>query len=235
MTEDRSHPMFAAIYDPATWLAERTILRPHREYLAQELDGRVLDLGTGTGAMYPYFAEEMASNKAIELHAIDPDPHMRKRARKRANKLDIDIQIRSGVAESLPYSDDAFDVVVASMVFCTIPDVETAIDEVVRVLEPGGEFRFLEHVADDGWRGRLQEVLAPLWQTVAGGCRLTRRTPSQFVQAEELDLVELERLSIGITPVRPFVRGRLVHRKSDGLIRDTAGVPNAFVKSKSPW
>ena len=57
MTKELSHPVFAAIYDPATRLAERTILRPHREYLAQELGGRVLDLGTGTRAMFSFFCQ----------------------------------------------------------------------------------------------------------------------------------------------------------------------------------
>lgn len=215
MTKELSHPVFAAIYNPVTWFAERTILRPHRECLVQEFDGRVLDLGTGTGAMFPFFAEENDSNQAIEIHAIDPDPHMRKRARRRAGKLDLDVEIRPARAESLPYPCDSFDVVIASMVFCTIPDVETAVDEVVRVLKPGGEFRFLEHVADDGWRRRIQGLLAPIWQRAAGGCHLTRRTPSIFVRAEALDVIELERMSIGSTPVQPFVRGRLYHRQAD--------------------
>ncbi|MCU4752367.1 class I SAM-dependent methyltransferase [Halobacteria archaeon AArc-curdl1] len=214
MTKELSHPVFAAIYDPATWLAERTILRPHREYLAQDLDGRVLDLGTGTGAMFPFFAEEAASNQAIEFYAIDPDPHMRKRARSRTEKLDLDVEIRSARAESLPYPSDSFDVVIASMVFCTIPDVETAIGEVVRVLKPGGEFRFLEHVAADGWQSRLQKAIAPVWRRIAGGCHLTRRTPTVFVQPRSLDVIEITRLRTGIPPVRPFVRGRLRHRRS---------------------
>lgn len=231
MTETPSHRLFAAIYDPATWLAERTILRPNREYLVKDLDGRVLDLGTGTGAMFPYFAEAASSGYSFDVSAIEPDPHMRKQAQNRAERLDLDVDIRAGVAGSLPYPDDSFDVVIASMVFCTIPDVETAIDEVVRVLKPGGEFRFLEHVADDGWRRRLQGVLEPLWKTVAGGCHLTRRTPSLFAQVEELDIVELERTSIGVTPVRPFVRGRLVHRRREGLVRGSTAIKHALVNS----
>lgn len=214
MTRELSHPLFAAIYDPATWIPERAILRPHREYLVQDLEGRVLDLGAGTGAMFPLFGEVTDADRGIELHAIDPDPHMRKRARNRAERLDLDVRIRSARAESLPYPDDSFAVVIASMVFCTIQDVETAIDEVARVLKPGGELRFLEHVAADGWRGRLQTLLAPVWREVAGGCHLTRRTLPAFARSEALDVVELERMQIGITPIRPFIRGRLSRRRS---------------------
>ena len=206
------HPLFAAIYDPVTWVAERTMLPPHREYLARNVDGRVLDLGAGTGAMFPYF---VGADGEIDLHAVEPDPHMRKRAAERADKLELDVDLRPARAESLPYADESFDVVVASMVFCTIPDVGDALAEVVRVLEPGGEFRFLEHVAADGWRERLQTAIAPAWRRVAGGCHLTRRTPAHLVRPAALDVLELERLETGITPVRPFVRGRLVRRRND--------------------
>ena len=211
MTETPSHRLFAAIYDPTTWIAERTMFPPHREYLSRNLEGRVLDLGTGTGAMFPYFA---GGDRSLELHAIEPDPHMRKRARQRAEKLRLGVEIRDDRAEALRYTDDSFDAVVAAMVFCTIPDVETALSEVARVLKPGGEFRFLEHVAADGWRGRFQTLLAPLWRRAAGGCHLTRQVPRAFADHEEFDVVEIERLNTGITPVRPFVRGRLVRRKS---------------------
>ena len=214
MADEISHPVFAAIYDPTTWLAERTILRPHREYLVEDLGGQVLDLGAGTGAMFPYFAESIDTNRSADLHAIDPDPHMRKRAQNRADELGLEIDIQSARAEALPYADDSFDIVIASMVFCTIPDVETAVSEVVRVLKPGGEFRFLEHVAADGWQSRLQKAIAPIWRKIAGGCHLTRRTPEMFVRPQSLDVIEIKRLPTGIPPVRPFVRGRLLHRRT---------------------
>lgn len=204
-----SHPFFATVYDPALALLERTLLRPHREYLVAGLEGSVLDLGAGTGAMVPYFA---AVEDVTTVHAVEPDPHMRRRAAARARTHGLDVAISDAPAESLPYPADTFDAVVASMVFCTIPDVDAAVSEVARILEPGGELRFFEHVADDGWRGRIQEVLAPLWERVAGGCQLTRCTASRLAAEPTFETVEIERLQLGVTPIRPFVRGTLRKR-----------------------
>lgn len=207
MPDDPAHPLIAAAYDPATWIAERTLFRPYREYLVEDLHGTVLDIGAGTGAMFPYLVDHDAT-----FHAIEPDPHMRTRARNRAKRLDLDIEIRDARAESLPYKDDTFDVVIASLVFCTIQDPHQAVEEVARVLKPKGEFRFFEHVADDGWRGTLQRMIAPVWRRAAGGCHLRRHTQKTFVNADALEVIELERRLDGITPVRPFVRGRMYRR-----------------------
>lgn len=201
-----SHPVFAALYDPVTRLAERR-LRPHREWLARDLSGAVLDVGAGTGAMFPYLCA--SADEAVELHAIEPDLHMRERARERARELDCAIDVRDARAESLPYPDDAFDVIVAAVVFCTIGDPDRALDELARVLDPEGEIRFLEHVRAPGWRGRLQGALTPCWRRVAGGCELDRPTVRRFAGHSGLALAEHERLDLGVTPVAPVVRGRL--------------------------
>jgi len=202
-----AHPVFAAIYDPAMAHAERTILESHREYLAEGLTGSVLDLGAGTGAMFPYF------EKRASVHATEPDRHMRRRARERAEREGSDVELHDAGAADLPFPDDHFDAVVSSMVFCTVPDVEGSLAEVRRVLRPGGEFRFLEHVADDGWRETVQTTVAPAWKRLAGGCHLTRRTASRFAGDDAFDVVEMDRFELGVTPVRPFVRGRLRKRK----------------------
>lgn len=205
--DDPAHPVFAAIYDPAMAHAEATILEPHREYLAEDLTGTVLDLGTGTGAMVPYF------DGRASVHAVEPDRHMRRRARKRAADADADIELHDAGAADLPFPDDHFDAVVSSMVFCTVEDVAASLSEVRRVLRPSGEFRFLEHVADDGWRETVQTTVAPVWKRLAGGCHLTRRTASRFASDDALDVVEMDRFELGVTPVRPFVRGRLRKRR----------------------
>lgn len=230
-TEDSpSHPFFAAVYDPVTKHAEETLLHEHREYLATNLHGVVLDLGAGTGAMFPYLKTPVDHDQSHALHAIEPDPHMRRRAVQKASDLDIDIEIRSEGAQSLPYADDSVDIVIASLVFCTIPDVESALDEVARVLKPGGEVRFLEHVHADGWHAHMQNIVNPLWKRGAAGCHLNRDTETIFRNDEHFEVAEFDKLDLGIPPVKPFIRGTLVtiyeHQNPWGSVFDN--MPSRF-------
>lgn len=206
-----SHPLFARLYDPVMRPAERILLTEHRRYLVEGISGEVLDLGAGTGAMFPYFAEAIADNSSISLTAIEPDPHMLRRAVERAAELGIDIEMKRTGAEALPFDDNSFDVVVASLVFCTIPDFDTAISEVARVLKPGGEFRFLEHVHGRGWYGRLQDAVTPAWRVVAAGCHLNRDTGEALRRHPAFEVADFDRFSLPVPLVTPFVRGRLVH------------------------
>ncbi|THE65575.1 class I SAM-dependent methyltransferase [Salinadaptatus halalkaliphilus] len=206
---DIAHPVFARLYD---LLPQSPLVDPHRRYLARGLSGRVLELGCGTGDQFRFVVAE--SGQELEYHAIEPDPHMRKRAVRTARKLDFPVDLRSGRAESLPYPDASFDTVVAGVVFCTIQDPDAALEEVVRVLKPGGEFRFLEHVRSTGWRATVQELLTPLWARSAGGCQLDRETIDRFVAHDALTVEEVERLDLGVFPVDPIFRGTM--RRSRG-------------------
>ncbi|MFU8867229.1 class I SAM-dependent methyltransferase [Natronococcus sp.] len=207
--EEISHPFVAAVYD--TVVPDRLLFRTHREYLTADLSGRVLDIGAGTGANFPYVAGD-----GIDYQAIEPDPHMRRQAAEKAREVGCEVTLRDARAESLPYADDSVDVVLSSLVFCTIADPDRALEEVARVLKPGGELRFLEHVRADGWRERGQELLNPLWSRAAGGCQLTRDTVERFVCHDAFAVEAVERVGVGIFPATPIVRGRL-RRRRDGL------------------
>jgi SAM-dependent methyltransferase len=208
MSDAPSHRLFAAVYDLVNAGAERRLLPPHREYLTDGLSGTVLDVGAGTGASFPYFRDR-AAVASLGVHAVEPDPHMAKRARARAEELDLAVDVREEGAEATGFADDTFDYAVAGVVFCTITDPEAALDELARVLKPGAELRFLEHVRNSGPRARGQRLAEPVWKRLAGGCHLTRDTVSLFVAHEAFELVELERIEMGVFPVTPFVRGRL--------------------------
>lgn len=207
-----SHPVFARLYDPVMCPVERTVLESHRRYLIEDLTGRVLDLGAGTGGMFPYFEERTTERGNFAPTAIEPDPHMRHRAIERARDLELEIDVKNAIAESLPFVEDSFDAVVASLVFCTIPDVDAALSEIARVLKPGGELRFLEHVRGSGVKGVAFDLAAPAWKVVAGGCHLNRETGRRFRRDERFDVIDSTRVTVGGRELVPIVRGTLERR-----------------------
>lgn len=196
------------VYDPVSALGDRLFLASHRDALVDGIDGRVLDLGAGTGWTFPYLA---AIDGSLEVHALEPDPHMSARARQRAGSLDLDVTVHAGVAEELPFRDGSFDVALSSLVLCTVDDPVAAKDELARVLTSGGEVRMLEHVRGQGLRGRLQEVAAPLWRPLAGGCHLDRSQHEPFLDDPSFEVQTFQRLDIGLFPIKPFVTARFRH------------------------
>lgn len=203
--EIRFHPVVAALYDPVQWYFERVQAPEHREYLAAGIDGRVLEIGVGTGAMLPYY--EAAVDSEADLHGVEPDPAMWRRAREKVADSAVDVRLVSARGESLPYEDDAFDYVVECGVFCSVPSMEPMLAEVARVLRSDGEFRFLDHVRSDGLIGRSQDALTPLWRRIGGNCHLNRRVRPLIEASDRLTLVEFDRPTIGYWPVREFARG----------------------------
>ncbi len=168
------YPIYmAATYDRFMRAIEERRLRGWRADLLAPLSGRVLEIGAGTGANLPHYPPSVES-----IVACEPDPHMRRRLRRRAQ--DPRVVIHEATAEPLPFDDDHFDAVVVTLVLCTVPDPARAVAEIHRVLAPGGCLVFLEHVAADSAENaslaRLQRLLEPLWRPVGGGCNLTRRT-----------------------------------------------------------
>ena len=197
----RGHPIFAALYDVLLRRAERKFLGAHRAYLAGLASGRVLDVGCGTGINFNYYPPE------AEIVGIEPDPYMRKRARARADRLGGHIKLLAEGAEDVPFPDASFDCAVATLVFCTIPDPDRALRELRRVLRPGGQLRFLEHVrAERASWARFQDFTVPVWKRIGAGCHPNRDTASTIGQAG-FRIVELNRYAFGPYPVRPFVRG----------------------------
>ena len=200
-SETRGHPIFAALYDLIQRPAERRFLRAHRAYLAGGASGRVLDVGSGTGLNFEYYGPK------AEVVGIDPDPYMLKRARARADRPGRQVKLLREKAEQIPFADASFDAAVATLVFCTIPDPDRALRELRRVLRPGGQLRFLEHVraATPGW-ARFQDFVTPLWKRIGAGCHPNRDTVTAIERAG-FRIEHLEHYAFGPYPARPFVRG----------------------------
>lgn len=164
--------LFGRVYDPLMAPLESLGLRGMRRDLLRGLRGRVLELGVGTGRNLPLYPDGVE-----RLVGIDPDEAMLKRAGERARAARFPVELVVGSAEELPFEEESFDAVAATLAFCTIPDPERAFAEARRVLKQGGELRLLEHVEMErrpiAW---AQAKATPVWKRVAGGCHLDRDT-----------------------------------------------------------
>lgn len=167
--------------------------------------GRVLEIGVGTWANLPYYSAEVE-----RLTGIEPDAALLRRAQKRVEKLGRQAELLQGRAEALPFPDESFDTVVATLVFCSVRDVPAGLREALRVLRPGGEFRFLEHVrSETPWAAHFQDWIAPLWRGCTGGCSPNRDT-EQAIRAAGFEITEAQHVSAGVGPVRPTLLGMAV-------------------------
>jgi ubiquinone/menaquinone biosynthesis C-methylase UbiE len=177
----------AALYELFTRGDQKWMGR-HRAHIMGEAEGRVLEIGAGTGQSFSYY------ERAREVVATEPDPFMLGWARRRLDRLGLaNVQLRQCAAEELPFADDSFDNVVSVLVLCTVKDPRRALAEARRVLKPGGSLRFIEHVRyDDGMRGRVQDAVAPVWRYFGGGCQLNRRTEETVAEAG-FEIVDLTR------------------------------------------
>jgi SAM-dependent methyltransferase len=185
--------LFAAIYDPFMEVSEKACLQDWRAALLEDVRGRVLEIGAGTGRSLPYYSDEVT-----ELVLLEPDRHMGARLLPRVpDRLRARTEIVHRPAGDTGLEAASFDVVFSSLVLCSVPDLDVALGEIVRVLKPGGRFIFLEHVADDERPDRLrwQHRLEPAWKFFAGGCHLTRHTDAAIERAG-LVIDEIKRESI---------------------------------------
>lgn len=192
----------AALYDSFIRREPERLRRLRRTVVGGAV-GRVLEVGAGTGASFPFY------RRTADVTAIEPDPFMLSRAQARATELGRAIPLHAAPIERLPFADESFDVVVCVLVLCTAADPERGLREVRRVLRPGGTLRFLEHVRGDGWVARVQRILAPAWRLFAGGCNLDRDTESTLRRAgfeiEELSHARISWLTPAIMGVaRPL-------------------------------
>jgi SAM-dependent methyltransferase len=169
--------VFASLYDRVMAASEREGLSAKRHELLADARGVTLELGAGTGLNLDHYPANVD-----RLVLLEPSPHMaaKLRARLAAQPGGPDrpaVEVVEAGGETLPFADDEFDTVVATLVLCTIPDPAAALREVARVLKPGGELLFLEHVRSGEPRvARWQDRLETPWKWVADGCHCNRDT-----------------------------------------------------------
>ena len=184
---DRSkHPIFARFYARVSVDMDRGGMADHRARLLSGLAGTVLETGCGNGRNFPHYPHTVT-----RVVAIEPDPYLRGLAERAAKTAPVPIEIINATAEHIPAPDESFDAAVACLMLCSVPDQATALAEVRRVLRPGGQLRFLEHVrAETPVLARVQRVLdATVWPLFAGGCHPARDTEAAIRAAFTLDEV----------------------------------------------
>lgn len=198
--------VFAAMYDRMMAGTERNGLADQRRGLLADVTGRVLEIGGGTGANLPFYSPTLES-----LTITEPSSPMVRRLDRRAREHPGLVKVLRAPAEDIPYDDDMFDAVVSTLVLCGVADPAKALSEVRRVLRPGGQFHFLEHVrSDDPGFARMQDVLNPFSRMVTA-CDCNRPTLTTIEDAG-FTIAAITRGSLPKAPpfVRPMIRGRAV-------------------------
>ncbi len=151
----------------------------YREQLLDGLTGRVLELGCGDGAHFRLYPETVT-----ELVAVEPEENLIERAEAAAADARCPARIVPGFAEALPADDGEFDAAVAALVLCSVDDQQASLAELTRVIRPGGEIRFFEHVRSDAtMHAAVQLAVQPAWSRLGGGCHLARDTEQAICDA----------------------------------------------------
>jgi ubiquinone/menaquinone biosynthesis C-methylase UbiE len=187
------HPLFARAWSSV--LGRNAMGWRDRDALIAGLAGRVLEVGAGDGLNFEHY-----ENAVTAVVALEPEPHLRARAAERGVAR---VTVVDGVAEQLPFPDASFDAVVACLVLCSVRSQALALSEIRRVLRPGGELRFYEHVAARGTVGRaVQHGLdrSGLWPRLAAGCHLTRDTETAIRDAGLVIADDVRRFTVGALP-----------------------------------
>jgi ubiquinone/menaquinone biosynthesis C-methylase UbiE len=197
------------LYDLMAGRAERRGIGERRRALLADLEGEVLEVGSGTGASLPYY------ERAARVVAIEPDQSMAGRLPARIADARVPVEVVSTSAESLPFPDETFDAAVSAFVLCSVEDPATVLTEVRRVLKPHGRLVLLEHVRGEGRIARWQRRLTPLHRKLAGNCHLDRDTKAT-VAAAGFDVSDVERTHLPGTHalVRPGVQGVAIKTSS---------------------
>jgi ubiquinone/menaquinone biosynthesis C-methylase UbiE len=196
------HPVFARVFARLSRFAEPS-LGEHRHALVEGLRGRVVEIGAGTGASFRHYPPEVD-----ELVAVEPEPYLRREAERAARNASMRVETVAGDAGRLPLADSAFDAAVVSLVLCSVPDQPRALAEIRRVLKPGGELRFWEHVAaPKGSSRRAAQTAADLvWPRLFGGCH-TGRDTLQAIEAAGFTIERCRRFDLHRGPTKPHVLG----------------------------
>lgn len=142
----------------------------YRQRVLSAAQGRVLEIGIGSGMNFPFYG-----SRVTEMVGLEPGSRLLEMAREGAKHSAVPVTLLNASAEAIPFPDDHFDTVVTTWTLCSIPAVSVALKEMHRVLKPSGRLLFVEHGRAPQERiQRWQHRLTPAWKHIAGGCHLDR-------------------------------------------------------------
>lgn len=159
-----------------------------RRKVVPRATGRVLEVGMGPGLNLPFY-----ERSSVELvWGLEPSEGMRRKAAPALEATDLDVRWLDVPGEEVPLDDCSVDTVVLTYTLCTIPDWQRALEQMRRVLKPGGQLLFSEHgEAPDESVRRWQHRIDPLWTRLAGGCHITRAIP-HLIESAGFEFVDVE-------------------------------------------
>jgi ubiquinone/menaquinone biosynthesis C-methylase UbiE len=209
--EHRWDFVFAALYDRMNRRGEEQVMGRRRGELLARAHGRTLEIGAGTGANIPHYPDGVE-----ELLLAEPFEPMRRRMKRKLEQSGTSASTLDASAESIPLDEESMDTVVSTLVLCTVDFPDRALSEVARVLRPGGQLLFIEHVRSHSPRmARWQDRLETPWRHFAAGCRCNRDTIASIADAGFRTEHDEERWK-GVPPiVAPLVIGRAVKGSPD--------------------
>ncbi len=205
--ESVHHPLFARLYARMSTREEQQGQADHRREALAGLTGRVVEVGAGNGLNFGHYPDSVT-----EVLAVEPEVYLRQLGAQEAERAAVPVRVLDGVADRLPAADAEFDAAVASLVLCSVPDQGRALGELFRVIRPGGELRFYEHVVAHRPRAaRAQRAADVIWPHLAGGCHASRDTRASIEQAGFV--IEAERRFIFapsplVFPAAPRILGK---------------------------
>jgi ubiquinone/menaquinone biosynthesis C-methylase UbiE len=175
----RRHPIFARVYARISPAMDAQGAAEHRRVLLAGLAGRVLEVGAGNGLNFAHYPPTVT-----EVLAVEPEPYLRAVAQAAAGQAPVPVRVVDGTADALPAPGASMDAAVASLVLCSVPNQVHALGELYRVLRPGAELRFYEHVrADTAGLARVQRLADVIWPSLLGGCHTSRDTVAAITTA----------------------------------------------------
>jgi len=174
------------------------LMRTRKQRVFASLPGEVVELGSGVGANFQYLAS------GTRLIAVEPNPAMHGRLRARAARHKIELELHDVIGERLDLPDASADMVMSSLVLCTVSDPARVLAEIQRVLRPGGRYAFVEHVGAKGrpLLRRVQRVVRRPWAWVFEGCSCERDLADLIANAGFAS-VDMEEYRIH-SPILPF-------------------------------